>query len=185
MPPSTFESAEDYDTLSRLLDAGKLSPSAAEAQGVYCGLLAADADKPEERWLAEMLVGADEAAADTAVCREMLTALADRTRSEIEASPMGLQLLLPDEDCSLRERAIAMHGWCRGFLFGLGLCRIDATDLSAEGKEAFADLLELTRMDLDDLADDEANEQALAEIVEFVRVAAMLVYEDRTARGKS
>jgi uncharacterized protein YgfB (UPF0149 family) len=36
-------------------------------------------------------------------------------------------------------------------------------------------------MDLDDLDEDEANEQALTEVVEFVRVAALLLYEDATA----
>jgi yecA family protein len=176
--------ADDYDTLNRLLDASALSPSPAEAQGVYCGLLAADADKPEERWLSELLAGVHDSA-DTATCRDLLRDLATHTRSTVEGAPMGFALLLPGEDRSLRERAIAAHGWCRGFLFGLGLCGVDAAALSPESREAFDDMLELTRMDLDDLADDESNEQALAEIVEFLRVAAMLVYEDRAAREQA
>ena len=40
----------------------------------------------------------------------------------------------------------------------------------------------LTRMDLSDLDDNQANEEALAEIIEFVRVAALLIYEDRSGR---
>ena len=38
-------------------------------------------------------------------------------------------------------------------------------------------------MDLDDLEDTEENEQALMEVIEFIRVAVMLVYEGRTDTG--
>jgi uncharacterized protein YgfB (UPF0149 family) len=35
-------------------------------------------------------------------------------------------------------------------------------------------------MDLDDLDDEQANEEALTEIVEFIRVAAQLMIEEQT-----
>jgi uncharacterized protein YgfB (UPF0149 family) len=183
----------DYDTLERLLGVSPLSGGASEAHGIYCGLLAVDAPEPRARWLAELLpapgdsgdgaapasgtpVATDLSAQD---CRDALIALAEHTRAQVEGERMTLDPLLPPADRSLRERAVAVHDWARGFLFGLGLAGIDARALSGPNREVFDDFVELTRMDLNDLDDGEANEQALAEIIEFVRVAALLFYEDR------
>lgn len=192
--------APDYDELGRLLAVSELSPSAAEAHGVYCGLLAAApdpaGDDQEPRWLAELsLPGLPDAAetmsvsdrgqqapaqrqADVDQCRRMLHDLAAHTRAQINGPALGFELFLPGDDRSLRERAVGVHEWTRGFLFGLGLAGVDAARLAPRTREAFDDLLELTRMDLNDLDDDEANEQALSDVTEFIRVAAMLLYED-------
>jgi uncharacterized protein YgfB (UPF0149 family) len=217
-PPATpnapVQAATHYDELERLLQLSPLSPSAAEAQGIFLGLLSgkqaassdADAQTPEHRLLAELFPAVDagpaanaaaavepapERPADAAPaaapdasqverCRTLLAELAAQARAQAEGAGMELQLLLPAEERPLRERAIAVHGWTRGFLFGLGLSGIDAGSLSAPAREAFDDLLEITRMDLDDLDDEQANEEALTEIVEFIRVAAQLMIEEQT-----
>lgn len=182
----------DHDTLERLLTVSPLSGGAAEAHGIYCGLLAADVPEPQARWLDELLPapaadgeGAGDAAAatpDVKQCREALSALAENTRAQVQGPSMSLDPLLPPADRSLRERAVAVHDWARGFLFGLGLAKVDARALSAQNREVFDDFVELTRMDLNDLDDDQANEDALTEIIEFVRVGALLIYEDRCGR---
>jgi len=41
------------------------------------------------------------------------------------------------------------------------------------------DFASITRLDLDDLEDSETNEEALAELTEFLRVAVMLLYEEQ------
>ncbi len=181
----------NFDDLVQLLALSALSPSPSEAHGVYCGLLCAGAPDAQGRWLAELLPAASDDAAprDLSVeaCRDSLTALASDTRRQMAGPDMGFDLLLPAEERSLPERAAAVHEWARGFLFGLGLAGVDATrtapapappGLSPPVREVIADFVELTRMDLDHLEDDEESEQALAEIIEFIRVAAMLVLED-------
>ncbi|MGD8207436.1 MAG: YecA family protein [Thiohalocapsa sp.] len=175
-------SATDYDDLDRLLAASALSPSASEAHGLYCALLAADVPAALQRWLSELLPETEtgrDPQADR--CRSLLGDLASATREQIAGPALGFDLLLPPEDRSLRERASALHEWTRGFLFGLGLAGVEAVALSPASRDALDDLLEITHMDLDDLDEDEANEQALTEVVEFVRVAALLLYEDATA----
>ena len=205
--------APDYDDLGRLLAVSELSPSAAEAHGFYCGLLAAAppqrGDDPEQRWLSELLPSGaaidaranphphpyphpaqgyatqelQHAAADQ--CRALLHELAAHTRAQINGPALGFELFLPSDDRPLRERAVGVHEWTRGFLFGLGLAGVDAGRLAPQTREAFDDLLQVTRMDLDDLDDDEANEQALSDVTEFIRVAAMLLYEDASSPQKS
>lgn len=106
-----------------------------------------------------------------------LAALARWTEVAIAPPSVSFDLLLPPDDRPLRERALAVHDWVRGLLFGLVLGGLDRDGLDGQAREAFDDLVELTRMDLAAIEEDEADEQALAEIVEFLRVAAMAIRE--------
>lgn len=106
-----------------------------------------------------------------------LAALARWTETAIEPPAISFDLLLPPEERPLHERALAVHDWVRGLLFGLALGGLEREALSGEAAEAFDDLIELTRMDLAAIDEDEEHEQALAEITEFLRVAAMAIRE--------
>lgn len=162
----------DYAALAELLAASPLKPSPAESHGIYAGLMALGAPQARSRWLAELVPDQNAALGDA------LRALAEATDAGLADPSMGFALLLPDEEQGLRERADALLDWIRGLLYGLGLAGLNAERLSPPAREALADLLEVTRMDLDDLADDDADELALAEIVEFVRVAVMLLQSE-------
>jgi yecA family protein len=172
----------DYDALELLLAPSALACSAAEAHGIYCGLLASGADAPRERWLAELLPTAAAAATDAAVAarRDALAALAAATDAALADTEQAFHPLLPADDRPLRQRATAVHGWARGLLYGLGIADLDQARLGPETREVFDDLMEITRMDLDDLDEGADNEAALAEVLEFLRVAALLLREQDT-----
>ena len=78
-----------------------------------------------------------------------------------------------------------MAHWCEGFLHGLvsvdhgeALKRRLAQDPLAD---IIKDMLQLTRAAVDEDSDGESNEVAYAEIVEYIRVAAQLTYEELAA----
>ncbi len=108
-----------------------------------------------------------------------LEQLADWTQSAIDPTSLSFDLLLPSEDRPLHERASAVLDWLRGLLFGFALGGLSREQLFGQAREAFDDLFELTRMDLESVVESDADEQALTEIIEFLRVAAMLIREDR------
>lgn len=197
----------DYDSLSRLLAGTELAPSPAEAQAMLCGLLASyrhdarqcwhaqlqavdanpsAAQEPRETWSGPATIdlthqGRESPAAASSQAtqrRAALEQLADWTESALGAQSLAFDLLLPPEDRPLRERATAVHDWVRGLLYGLALAGLERERLEAPGREAFDDLVELTRMDLDVVNEGDADEAALAEIIEFLRVAAMMIREE-------
>ena len=90
-----------------------------------------------------------------------------------------VRLPSPGDSAPLGERALWLYDWIRGFLYALGLVSLSESDLSEQGREILRDLTAITQMDLDDLEESEDNEQALAEVIEFVRVAAMLIHHER------
>lgn len=137
-----------------------------------------DAD-PESTWLRQILPESEAGDLLIEESREALAALARLTREELEASEFGFTLLLPDDTRPLAERALALYDWVRGFLYAWGTLDLSGAEPSAETREILRDFTDVTRMDLDRLDEDEQNEEALTEVSEFIRVAAMLMYQER------
>jgi uncharacterized protein YgfB (UPF0149 family) len=176
MPPAQVP---DHGQLAERLAASPLSPTAAEAHGILCGLICAGSAPAGAVWVRELFPGSGREGPPDAETRAALQALAEHTRDEIEGPRLGFTPLLPEGCRSLPERATGLYDWARGFFYGLGVAGLRREDLSEQGREAFADLEAITRMDLDALEEGEENEAALAELQEFVWVAAMLIFEER------
>jgi uncharacterized protein YgfB (UPF0149 family) len=170
-------------SLDHYLAAGALCPTVSEAHGVLCGLLCGGAPEAEALWLGQLAPEPDAAAGidagDAAEAQRALSGLARETREAIEDSELGFQLLLPDDSRPLAERALALYDWVRGFLYAWGTLAPQAQEPSAEVREVIEDFTDITRMDLQELDDDDQNEEAFAEVSEFVRIAAILIHQER------
>lgn len=93
-----------------------------------------------------------------------------------EYADFDFQLLVPDDESPISERARSIGLWCSGFLSGFGESgRTMATDTDAG--EALQDLGRIAAM-TDDVPDSEENEADLIEIEEFVRVSALLIFAE-------
>jgi uncharacterized protein YgfB (UPF0149 family) len=99
------------------------------------------------------------------------------TAGLLEAPDFGFELLLPAADEAVSERGEALLGWCRGFLGGFGLAAGAAPPLTEESRDALADLGRIAGSELS-YEDPETDEEALEEVAEFVRVAALLLHSD-------
>jgi hypothetical protein len=167
-------SEHDYWHIQRSLSAAHALADAAEAHGTLAGALCALMPYRLEDWLAEILPeGVEYPASDAA-----LRALYDETVAALSGPNMEFELLIPEDDRPIEERARALTSWCTGFLYGLG-CNggADPERLPGDLGEIVRDLTEITRADVDANEDAEANEAALAELVEFVRVGVQLVFD--------
>jgi uncharacterized protein YgfB (UPF0149 family) len=150
---------------------GGLATDAAELHGALCGWIAGGGALGPD-WPARVFADPGLPAAEGP-----LAALAEATAAQFDDRDFGFELLLPAADASLQERSGALFEWCRGFLGGFGLAAGAKPPLSEEGREALADLARLAAAQPQDDGDEE-DEDALAEIEEFVRVAALLLHGD-------
>jgi uncharacterized protein YgfB (UPF0149 family) len=168
-------SEHDYWHIQRALAAAHALADAAEAHGTLAGALCALVPYRFEDWLAEILPeGLDYPAAATA-----LRNLYDETLTSLAGHGMEFQLLMPEDDRPIPERTQALTSWCTGFLYGLGSNgAADPERLPGELGEIVRDLTEITRADVDAEDGAEANEAALAELVEFVRIGVQLVFDE-------
>ena len=161
------------DDVARAGRALGLAVSAAELHGALCGWLAGGGEAGAD-WLAKVF--ADDAL-PVVPAGNALDRLREASAAQFEDRDFGFELLLPGADASLAERSGALFDWCRGFLGGFGLAAGAQPPLSDESREALDDLARLAAASAQDEGDEE-DEDALAEIEEFVRVAALLLHGD-------
>lgn len=158
------------------LDAAEL----AECHGLLCGLLCRQTDTTANDFmhhLAAMQLVNDPGAAMDAVLIEAH----ENTARQLADEEFGFVLWLPDDEEALEERITSLAQWCSGFLAGLASAgQLDA--LSEESKEAIEDLQQIARAEMSSTVqaseESEEDETAYAEIVEYVRVVALMLRED-------
>ena len=168
----------DIDTLDQVLQRAQSELSAEEVHGVACGMLAilGSVDPvPLVNYVVEVFDGQNLAHSQ---CSDLLQALLKQITTQFNDSTLDFHLLLPDDEESIDLRVEALAEWCQGFLLGLGMGGLkDDAELPENVSELITDLIEVARIGVDD---DEGNdlENDYFEIVEYVRVAALLIHEE-------
>lgn len=170
----------DYDEIQDCLGGPAAGSAAAEAHGTLCGLMSVAADDLPDSWIRNTLADAGSDGDQIATHdRDRLAALHQATLDLLTGSQFEFQLLLPDDDAQLGLRADALGRWCQGFLYGLavrGLKSFD--DLPGEMREILEDLSQITQAEFADGEGEEEGEKAYANLVEYVRVGAQLIYDE-------
>ena len=171
-----------FDELDESLRRCGASWDAAQAHGLLTGRLAVAGVPCGPEWLMQVLEGTDEANALRMECQKLLDSLYQGTFWQLTERLSEFMPLLPDDDVDAAARTIALAHWCEGFVHGLVSAQHEQVLKDKLGAEPLSDIirdmLEITRAAVDEESDDEANEAAYAEIVEYIRVAAQLAYEE-------
>ena len=172
-----------YAALTNALPNVGFDQEAAEYHGALCGALCVKT--PAEVDPLAVLDRVD-AKADDADAYAVLSSLRDRVAAALADTDSNVQLLLPEDEVSLVLRARALGTWCEGFLFGLAsLSGLNLKKASADVQEVVADITEFTRATYDDSDDVEIEEEAYAELVEYVRVGLQLVFIELAPRARA
>lgn len=168
-----------FDKLAAAFAALDIPLDPAEWQGLLAGAGAGGGRTPEQVLAlldAELAAGVREPGV-----RKALTAIAADTAAELGRIDYGFQLLLPGDDRPLAERVRSLAAWCQGFLAGLGQGG-EARRLGGETRAALDDLAAIGCADAD-LDGSEDDERDFAELVEYVRAAALLIDAELREQG--
>jgi uncharacterized protein YgfB (UPF0149 family) len=166
----------DFDEVASALAGAGSAVNAAEAHGCLVGALCARRVYLVAEWLEELLPDAE---ASASVETTALAALYGASRNVLEAPDMEFELLLPPDDAPLAARVEALGAWAQGFLYGFGAAGpLPRGALSGDVAEVLSDFAEIARAGAVGSESAEAEETALAELVEFLRVGAQLVYDE-------
>jgi len=172
----------DHNELDAALRRCGSTWNAGQTHGLLCSRLALAGSDGASRWLAQVLADTDPGDDLRIECEAMLEALCTATWQQLSQRQSDFMLLLPDDDDSAQARAEAMGQWCEGFLHGL-VSEAHGDDLRERLardplSDIIKDMLEITRATVGDESDHENNETAFSELVEYLRVAAQLTYEE-------
>ena len=162
-----------YDELAAALGRLGYTQEAAEYHGALCGALCAR--PPQDIDPLQVLEGG--AKSDDAAAAGDLLRLRGESANAFLGADLGFTPLLPDDDVELMHRVRALSAWCEGFLFGLASGKaLNLKQCSPEMKEIVRDFTEFTNAGVTEEEDAELEETAYAELVEYIRVGAQLIY---------
>jgi uncharacterized protein YgfB (UPF0149 family) len=162
-----------WSAVREAVDGAGLGLTPAELHGALSGWFAGGGEDAPD-WLARVMA---DPALPPVPPGSPLDTLRAASLGQLGDRGFGFELLLPEGDASLGERSGAVFDWCRGFLGAFGLATGASPPLSEEGEEALGDLAKLATATAQDDGDED-DEDALAEIEEFVRVAVLLLHGD-------
>lgn len=177
-----MEQQLDHETLEAALRRCGSTWDASQTHGLLSGRLAMAGRDTGFEWLSQVLEGTDPAGPDHSECETMLGTLYETTYRQLAERLSQFSPLLPDDEDSTAARATALAHWCEGFLHGLVATEHGEQQRERLKSEPLADIirdmLQITRAASDEDCDHESDEAAYTELVEYVRVAAQLAYEE-------
>jgi uncharacterized protein YgfB (UPF0149 family) len=169
---------EYYEICDMLVAEDSMTSSAAELHGLLSGYLSAGARFSHEAWLKLAAELTDITDYRHESSKLALTDLYDGVLAQLKQIDFGFQLLLPDDDLTIAERAEALGSWCQGFLTGFGLQGGHTNEsLSDELKEALGDMEQIAQIELEPDADEDS-ESDLMELQEYIRVSSMMIFTE-------
>ncbi|OQP31599.1 YecA/YgfB family protein [Pantoea latae] len=166
----------DYNALASALSQQGVGMTPAEMHGLISGILCGGNQDNSWKTLVHDLT--NEGMAFSQGLALPLQALHESTASTLEDEGFLFQLMLPnEEDISVFDRADALAGWVNHFLLGLGVTQPKLEKVTGETGEAIDDLRTIAQLGYDEDEDQDELEQSLEEVIEYVRVAALLCHD--------
>jgi uncharacterized protein YgfB (UPF0149 family) len=171
-----------YQDLSSLLTRVGYDDESAGYHGALCGALCVKRAKDID--LIHLLdAGDDQPLQPDPEARQELARLREQALLSLQDGETGFTPLLPDDEAELSARVAALVAWCDGFLFGLSSRpQLDLRAYSEEAQEIIDDFTQFTRASIDGDDNVELEETAYAELVEYIRVGAQLIYMELRPR---
>lgn len=165
--------------LAHALKTLRLGMGASDLHGSLTGYLCAGGSAGADEWPAALEIEPDpvERGSASRLHDETLTRLYRDCRAQLDDPDLGFEPLLPASDAPVETRADSLVEWCRGFLGGVGLSGTATRLFSVDANEVLADIgrIAQSRFAYDDENEDE---NALSEVLEFVRVGVLLLHTE-------
>ncbi|WP_067708875.1 MULTISPECIES: YecA family protein [unclassified Erwinia] len=168
-----------YDQLASVLTQQGVGMTPAEMHGLISGMICGGNN--DTSWKALVHDLTNEGMAFSQSLALPLQQLHQGIVDALEEEGFLFQLYLPeDDDITVFDRADALAGWVNHFLLGLGVSQPKLDKVTGETGEAIDDLRTIAQLGYDEDEDQEELEQSLEEVIEYVRVAALLCHDTFT-----
>jgi uncharacterized protein YgfB (UPF0149 family) len=170
---STVPTLPSYTDIDDTLQNAPTTYNASQVHGLMCGLLCAFSDQMQTHW-EKILFGSNKQQN-----LEILEELYEKSYQQMNEFSFDFALLLPEDDIDINIRVEALGLWCQGFLTGLEHAKVPLKNRApGDVTEALDDFLEISQVSYGDLTQDEEDETAYVELVEYVRLAVLMIFHD-------
>ena len=172
---------QNYEQLNEMLITSGAGVHASECHGFLSALVCGNGQVQEQKIREYFLLDSDEIV-NADECFSHLKALAEDIEAKMYSSDLDLELLLVDEDDALAARGRSLAEWCQGFMSGMGLSGVKDEQIPSDSQELIGDFYKIANLDADNENDkddsDKGNDFALMELIEYVRMGTIYIFED-------
>ena len=169
--------AMDFDELNNGLIEMQTGTRAAECHGFISGYVCASNDN-RTVMLRDQLVSGLENGQQLEQAYALLDLIAADVVNNLQTTEINFPPLLPPDTEDISVRAQALSEWCAGFVSGLGVGGLgEKTSQNSVCEEFIKDLVSISQME-SDTEEDEESEQSLFELVEYIRVGVLMLYQE-------
>lgn len=159
-----------------ILEEAELFTSPSEVHGILSGFICGGIDLDSKGWLAHLNDVINEGMGLPLKAKNLANSLYAQVVAQVTDDGLGFALMLPDDDKPLDDRCESMSQWAQGFLLGFGMVQSDLNQSTEEIQELIKDIRDISQVSLDFEEENEEFEIAYAEIVEYLRIGAMLCF---------
>ncbi len=164
----------DFADIADLLVEAKSNFHPSEVHGLLCGYICATSGKIDNSW-EKIILGKNK----NLEHQELLQQLYETSYHQMNEFSFEFTLLLPDDENNINLRTEALGSWCQGFLTGLKQCNIPLQNREeSDITETINDFMEIAQVNYGDITEDDEDETAYFELVEYVRLGALLIFSD-------
>ncbi len=164
----------DYDEFDHQLFVASTPFSGAYIHGMMVALLCVGGKSWQEIG-AQLLTDIPTLAQGT--INTLFNTLLSNSAAGLAQTENSLTFMLPHDDENIAIRIEALIDWCEGFLDGVNKANLSEQFLNNPlVKEVLSDIERIKSVSTDVL-DNEENEKDYVEVVEFIRVSVLLIYE--------
>jgi yecA family protein len=176
---SDIKQLPSFEDAALLFLRTKCQTNPSYAHGYWAGLICGGQSVSPKDWIIALYEAPDAWNDLDSLLARFFLAVAEVTVEQLSDPHYIFQLLLPDDEDPMDERIASLSDWTRAFLIGFeAQGKIQPRPmLSAESKEALDDLQEITTLSTT-FNETETEEQDYAEVVEYVRLAVLLLHQE-------
>jgi uncharacterized protein len=165
------------ENLLAALEAAEIGQHPVEVHGALVGLICGGVEQTADSWVRPLLELMNDGNQLPPELHLLISELYQDTVTRLIDFEFGFSPLLPEEEELLSHRVEALGLWVQSFLTGLAIIQPRLNSASSDVQEVIKDLAEIAQVEFD-VGEDEESESAYVELVEFVRMSAILCYSE-------
>ena len=173
----------DFEKLDSLRKSASIDMKLPEAHGGICSQICFDNDYFEEFVPLDQSDDGASVSVQIGAYRKALLKIIDENGKTLKDGDLDFELIIPDENYTIQERAEALSIWCQGFIDGVSVLlseqglKIDQSE-NKESFEIIEDFTQISTLDSHSINEEVDEELALMELIEFVRLSVQMIYDE-------
>ncbi len=162
-----------YIEFSRILQKTLPNSNASQIHGLLCGNICAASGHISD--ILDILPQVKKSKKVRTIVQEIY----ETSYHQISEFSFEFSLILPTDEADINARAESLGLWCQGFLSGLNqVITLKEMKFSHDVKEALTDMTEIAKVNFGDIVDDDEDETAYFELVEYVRLSVLMIFHE-------